>query len=114
MLLDTLLGADIEKACIAKGLQLLKTESALGGKTKGGFGRVQIEIDTPLNSFLYDDYLKEHKAAIMEYLNNIGAFASQEEKEEAAAKKANKKKPAKKPAETPDEDTLFTEAELEG
>jgi hypothetical protein len=108
---------DCEVACIIKGLQLLKTEAAIGGKTNGGFGRVHIQYqynldriadETP-NSFLYDEYLKNNKEKIIEYLNNIGAFASQEEKEDATAVKSKKTKKAKAETEPIVDPLIFDE-----
>lgn len=67
---------DIEMSALARGLILLQEHGYLGGKKHRGYGRVNIEYrtDLVLEPTLYDEYLQEHKAEILAYLQSIGAF----------------------------------------
>lgn len=67
---------EIERAALARGLQLLQDYGYLGGKKHRGYGRVNIEYQTDLtlDPAPYDDYLQTNKAAIINYLHSIEAF----------------------------------------
>lgn len=99
-------GADIsshaspmDRAVIAKGLQLLR-EHSLGASCRMGFGKCTMELP-PLDASIYDAFLIERKQDIIDYLDSIGALdTSLNEQllgagaEKTASKKARgKKKP---------------------
>lgn len=68
---------DIERSALAKGLFLLQRYGYLGGKKHRGGGRANIEYackpGITLNEAIYDAYLAEKKADIIQYLKDIGA-----------------------------------------
>jgi hypothetical protein len=71
---------DIEMSALACGLLLLQDHGYLGGKKHRGYGRVDIEYQTPLtfNPKPYADHLQKHKTEILDYLQAIGAFPQAE------------------------------------
>jgi hypothetical protein len=68
---------DIERACIGKGLSLLKEVGYIGAENRRGLGQVQIEIDGLPDISIYDEYLNKNRLCILEYLEEIGAIQKQ-------------------------------------
>lgn len=68
--------SEIELSALAVGLTLLQEHGYLGGKKHRGYGRVNIEYQTSLDldTTPYNDYLADHRAEILDYLQTIGAF----------------------------------------
>ena len=68
---------EVERSALAKGLMLLQRQGYLGGKKHRGGGRAEIEYvckpEIVLDETVYDAYLAEHKAEIIQYLKSIGA-----------------------------------------
>lgn len=65
---------DIERACIGKGLNLLKENGYLGAENRRGFGNVQIDCNSIPDPTLYETYLTENRQAILDYLTEIEAL----------------------------------------
>ncbi len=63
---------DLEKSCLAKGLELWQENGTIGGGARGGFGKVKINYETDLTGELYEQYLTDNKEKIMEYLKELG------------------------------------------
>jgi len=72
---------DVEISALAKGLEMMQQFGYLGGKVHRGFGRATIEYQSKLtlNGSLYNRYLADNKQAIIDYLRQIGGFASQKQ-----------------------------------
>lgn len=65
----------LEKSALATGLKLLQENGQMGAKNSCGFGKVQFSIQDVLDYITYEEFLREHKGEILEYLRNIGALA---------------------------------------
>lgn len=69
--------SDLERSVLGKGLQLLTENGYIGAENRRGLGSVKIEIQNAPSPLLYEKFLKERKAGILEYLNSIGAICTQ-------------------------------------
>ncbi len=72
---------DIDRACMARVLDLLRERAVLGGNARRGWGKVAIEYegaDVLGDPEVYDDHLREHRAEILEYLRDLGAIKAEE------------------------------------
>jgi hypothetical protein len=65
---------DMERACIGRGLRLLQRTGYLGAENRRGFGKVDFEITSIPEYKTYDEYLKDNRDKIMQYLIEIGAI----------------------------------------
>jgi len=63
---------DLEKSCLAKGLELWRESGTVGGGSRGGFGKCKIEFETDLSGELYDQFLADNKDKILDYLRELG------------------------------------------
>jgi len=63
----------VERAALARGLTLLQTRGKLGAENRRGFGRVKIEFTGLPDPTLYDTFLVERKADVLDYLAKLGA-----------------------------------------
>lgn len=87
---------DLEKACLLKGLELMKDYGFLGAESRRGFGKVIIDFSLKgIESSLYSDHLKENKEKIIAYMDEIGCF-SKEEKDIEKIEKGKRNKKEKK------------------
>jgi len=64
---------DIEKSCLGRGLQLMIDEGYVGGASRTGFGRIDLQIENLPSPAKYDTYLADHKDVILDYLKTIKA-----------------------------------------
>jgi len=70
---------DIERACVWRGLELLRDAGYIGAENRRGLGQVEIEVENAPNSILYEEYLSDNRGKILTYLEEIGAvYASGE------------------------------------
>jgi len=65
---------DVERACIGRGLELLRNAGYIGAENRRGLGQVNVEIENLPESAPYDEYLKSHRMEIVTYLEDIGAL----------------------------------------
>jgi hypothetical protein len=70
---------EIERAALGCGLALLAKRGMLGAENRRGLGRVSIEMTGAPDAAPYEAWLAEHKAEILDYLNQIGAAPKHEE-----------------------------------
>jgi len=68
---------DIERACLGKGLALLRDVGYIGAENRRGLGQVRIEIENLPDSENYTDCLEKNHMAIRSYLEEIGAITTQ-------------------------------------
>lgn len=68
--------SELEMSVLATGLELFKAQSYLGGKKHRGYGRVDFEYESELHldSCVYNDYLRDNKQEILNYIEQIGGF----------------------------------------
>lgn len=71
--------SDVERACLGRGLELLREAGRLGAQNARGLGQVAIEVGNCPDAAAYDAYLAEHKAEILDYLGTIKAVEPQKE-----------------------------------
>jgi hypothetical protein len=65
---------EIERACIGRGLRLLQRTGYLGAENRRGLGKADFEINEIPDYKSYDDYVKDNRDAIMQYLIEIKAI----------------------------------------
>jgi hypothetical protein len=70
---------EIERSALGCGLALLAKRGMLGAENRRGLGRVRIEMTGAPDPACYNAWLAEHKAAILDYLDQIGAASKQVE-----------------------------------
>ena len=68
--------SEIERAVIARGLQLLVQRGMLGAENRRGMGKAALTIEGAPDAAFYDAWLADNRGAIIEYLNEIGAIAN--------------------------------------
>lgn len=66
--------SDIEKGALAKGLLLLKKNGYIGAENRRDLGGIKIEYNNLPDVKPYEDFLKEKKQNIIEFLNKIEAI----------------------------------------
>lgn len=71
--------SDVERACLGRGLELLRDAGRLGAQNARGLGQVEIEIGNGPSGEAYDDYLAANKTEILDYLVSIKAVEPQKE-----------------------------------
>lgn len=71
--------SDVERACLGRGLELLREAGRLGAQNARGLGQVAIEVGNCPDAAAYDAYLAEHKVEILDYLGTIKAVEPQKE-----------------------------------
>lgn len=71
--------SDVERACLGRGLELLREAGRLGAQNARGLGQVAIEVGNCPDAAAYDAYLAEHKAEILDFLASIKAIERQGE-----------------------------------
>lgn len=64
----------IERAALGRGLTLLAARGFLGAENRRGLGRVTLTIDGAPSPDAYDEFLRDRKDAIREYLLSVGAI----------------------------------------
>lgn len=64
---------EVERAALARGLILLQQRGKLGAENRRGFGKVKIELTGLPDPALYDTFLAERKADVLDYLAKLGA-----------------------------------------
>jgi len=69
---------EIERACLARGLELLQRRGKLGAENRRGLGKVSIEYDGIPSPALYDEFLSDSKQPILDFLARLGAIAGAE------------------------------------
>lgn len=71
--------SDVERACLGRGLELLREAGRLGAQNARGLGQVAIEVGNCPDAAAYGAYLAEHKAEILDFLASIKAIERQGE-----------------------------------
>ncbi len=71
--------SEIERSALGCGLKLLAARGMLGAENRRGFGRVLLDIQGAPDAAPYETWLAEHKPAIIDYLDKIGAAPKQAE-----------------------------------
>jgi hypothetical protein len=64
---------EIERSALGCGLKLLAARGMLGAENRRGFGRLRFDIQGAPDAAPYEAWLAEHKPAIIDYLDKIGA-----------------------------------------
>jgi hypothetical protein len=64
---------EIERSALGCGLRLLADRGMLGAENRRGLGRVNIELPNAPDGGCYEAWLAENKAAVIDYLDQIGA-----------------------------------------
>lgn len=67
--------SSLDRACLGRGLQLLAEHGKLGAENRRGLGKVRIEYDGAPDPEEYDQFLADNRAAILDYLEGLGALA---------------------------------------
>lgn len=67
--------SSLDRACLGRGLQLLSEHGKLGAENRRGLGKVRIEYDGAPDPEEYDQFLADNRAAILDYLEGLGALA---------------------------------------
>jgi len=68
--------SDLDRACLARGLLLLRDHGYLGAENRRGLGKVSLTLPDSLDPTLYDQHLAERKDAILEFIARIGGIAN--------------------------------------
>jgi len=66
--------SDIELSCLGKGFELMQDSAFIGGQNAKGLGHCSIEIDNMPDSSIYEQYLKDNKDKILDYLGFLGVI----------------------------------------
>jgi hypothetical protein len=64
---------EIERSALGCGLALLAKRGMLGAENRRGLGRVRMEMTGAPDAALYEAWLAENKAKILDYLDQIGS-----------------------------------------
>lgn len=75
--IDFDLANDLEKSCLAAGLEIFKKLGYIGAENRRGLGKVDVEIKSGTfpDKKIYLEYMKKNKEKIIEYLIEINALA---------------------------------------
>lgn len=65
---------EVERAALARGLTLLQQRGKLGAENRRGCGRVKIELTGLPDPALFDTFLADKKADILDYLSKLSAI----------------------------------------
>jgi len=68
--------SELELSALGCGLRLLQEKGSLGAENRRGLGKVGMTIQNGPDPEPYENYLKENKEAILEYLKGINAITS--------------------------------------
>jgi len=69
---------EIERACLARGLALLKERGRLGAETRRGLGKIAVEMAPEQDPGPYDAFLSDRKRDILDFLTRLGALAGKD------------------------------------
>ncbi len=65
----------LEQSALAKGLELWRDNSTIGGCSRSGYGKAKIEYDWDITGEEYEKFMSENKDDILSYLDEMGALA---------------------------------------
>jgi len=69
------IASELERSALARGLYLLQEKGRLGAENRRDCGGVKIEFESDMSDpVLYDDYLHDNQAEILEFLKEINAY----------------------------------------
>jgi len=66
--------SDLERSVIGRGLWLMQQHGYIGANARRGFGRVAISAENAPDKTLYENYMKENKDRIVNFLEGLGAL----------------------------------------